>query len=138
MVIAIITGVTAGTDTRSLKADGQGLKTRHKILNDRSVVFGQSEKHVTGSVAERLKVLFCFQRSNVCRIADDLLNRSVQGVSARVHQPAAGPMKRTVTQNRIIAPIPIQAPRVVVETNALVCCCVRGNQETILGDVSFD
>ena len=60
MVIAIITGVTTGADVGSLKAYRKGLKTCHKILNDRSVVFGQSGKHSTSSVAERLKVLFRF------------------------------------------------------------------------------
>ena len=79
MVIAIITGVTTGADMGSLKAYRKGLKTRHKILNDRSVVLGQSGKHSTSSAAERLKVLFCFQRSGVCRIADDLLNRGSSG-----------------------------------------------------------
>ena len=70
MVISIITGVTTGADMRSLKAHRQGLKTRYKILDDRSVVLGQSGKHSKSSVAERLKVLFRFQRSSVCRIAD--------------------------------------------------------------------
>ncbi len=37
--------------------------------------------------------------------------------SERCHQPAAGPMKRTVNQNSTRAPIPIQAPRVVRLTN---------------------
>ena len=61
---------------------------------------------------------------------------SAHGVSARVHHPAAGPMKRTVTQNTTIAPMPIQAPRVVTATNCWVWFRVSGIQDTILGEVS--
>ena len=74
-----------------------------------------------------LKVFFCFRL---------LVEPVAQGVSASVHQPAAGPMKRTVTQSTTIPPIPIQAPRVVTAMNCCVWLRVSGSQDTTRGEVS--
>ena len=45
-------------------------------------------------------------------------------------------MKRTVIQNSTMAPIPIQAPRVVTATKLRVWFWVSGSHGTILGEVS--
>ena len=45
-------------------------------------------------------------------------------------------MKRTVIQNSTMAPIPIQAPRVVTATKLRVWFCVSGSHGTIRGEVS--
>ena len=52
-------------------------------------------------------------------------------MSASVHHPAAGPMKRTTIHNTTNPPIPIQAPRVVRATNCWDWLRVNGSQETI-------
>ena len=65
-------------------------------------------------------------------------SQSCYGMSAKVHQPAAGPTKRTTTQNTTSAPMPTQAPRVVIAMNWLVCCLVRGSQLTTRSDEPLD
>lgn len=45
-------------------------------------------------------------------------------------------MNRTVIQNTTIAPIPIQAPRVVTAMNCCVWLRVSGSQDTTRGEVS--
>ena len=65
-----------------------------------------------------------------------LQNCGAQGVSISVHQPAAGPMKRTVIQNTTNRAMPIQATRVVMSTNCLVWFWVSGSQGTTRGESS--
>ena len=62
----------------------------------------------------------------------------LHAASARVHQPAIGPTKRTISQNMIRQPIPIHAPQVVICMNCLLCQRTMGIRLRALGDLLLD
>ena len=121
-VTAIPADIAAGGDSLALQTISQGLETHHQILNDGPIVLGKAWKHATCTDAFNAKGF--------------LQNCDAQGVSISVHQPAAGPMKRTVIQNTTNRAMPIQAPRVVMSTNCLVWFWVSGSQGTTRGESS--
>ncbi len=121
-ITAIPADIATGGDSLALQTVGKGLETHHQILNDGPIVLSKAWKHA--------------RRADLPNAKGSLQNCEAQGVSISVHQPAAGPMKRTVIQNTTNKAMPIQAPRVVMSTNCLVWFWVSGSQGTTRGESS--